>query len=204
MRGYFISLQDALTGSQYDVTNMRTRLLPNSLKSVFARPAAIAPLALAVLICTASLTAFAQDGCCWSEREHNEYSLASLHGSYAMIGTYAANVARGLGVAEFDGRGAVNGSVLVNQPGPGGTRTIVNVTFIGTYSVNHNGTGTMSLTVNLPTGTMQDVTEDFVITTAQSRGHVLIATAIIDAQEQPSVVISGNVFVTHAYTRRPD
>ncbi|MBV9503028.1 MAG: hypothetical protein JO138_26950 [Acidobacteriaceae bacterium] len=159
---------------------------------------------MAVLICTGSVTAFAQDDCCWSGREHHEYSLASLHGSYAMIGTYAANVARGLGLAEFDGRGAVNGSVLVNQPGPGGTRTIVNVTFTGTYSVNHNGTGTMSLTVNLPNGTTQDVTEDFVITTAESRGRLLLATAMIDAQEQPSVVLSGNVFVTHAYTRRPD
>ena len=47
-------------------------------------------------------------------------------------------------------------------------------------------------------------TEDFVITTAEFRGGALIATAMIDAQEQPSVVISGNVFVTHPYTRRPD
>ncbi|MGH9608352.1 MAG: hypothetical protein ACRD34_01650 [Bryobacteraceae bacterium] len=143
-------------------------------------------------------------GCCGSPHGHHGYSLASLHGSYSMIGTYAANVGRGLGLIAFDGRGNATGSSLVNQPGPNGTRTITNVTFSGTYSVSSNGTGTISLAVYLPNGSTQDVTEDFAIRKAEARGGALIATAMTDAQEQPSVVLSGTVFVTHAYSRRPD
>jgi hypothetical protein len=56
----------------------------------------------------------------------------------------------------------------------------------------------------LPNGTTQDVTEDFVVTKAEFPFGVLVSTAMTDAQEQPSVVISGNVFVTHAYTKLPD
>ena len=103
--------------SLYDVTNMRTRIHPKSLGSVFARSAIVAPLAVGVLLSTGSITALAQQACCSSERERHEYSLASLNGSYAMIGTYAANVARGLGLAIFDGDGAVNGSALINRNG---------------------------------------------------------------------------------------
>ena len=53
-------------------------------------------------------------------------------------------------------------------------------------------------------GHTSDVTEDFVITTAEPREGTLLATSIFEAQEQPSVVITGEVFVTHTYTRRPD
>ena len=104
----------------------------------------------------------------------------------------------------FDGLGTLKGSATVNQPGLNGSRTIAKVTVAGTYSVESDGTGTMSVTVMLPNGTASDVTEDFVITKADSRDGMLIATCIFDAQQQPSVIISGDVFVTHTYTRRPD
>lgn len=132
------------------------------------------------------------------------YSLASLSGDYAFVGTYAANVAANLGVVTFDGRGNANGSVLVNEPGPNGSRTIVNVTITGTYSVESNGTGKIQFTVLFADGHTSDVTEDFVITKARAQDGTLLATSIFEAQEQPSVVISGDVFVTHVYTRRPD
>jgi hypothetical protein len=108
-----------------------------------------------------------------------------------------------VGVLTFDGLGTLKGSATVNQPGPNGSRTIAKVTVAGTYSVESDGTGTMSVTVMLPNGTTSDVTEDFVITKAANRDGMLIATCIFDAQEQPSVIISGDVFVTHTYTRRP-
>ena len=136
--------------------------------------------------------------------EHARYLQASLSGNYAFVGTYAANVAANLGVMTFDGLGGVKGSVIVNQPAANGLRALVKVTVSGTYSVNSNGTGVIAFTVTFADGHTADVTEDFVITHAESRGDVLIATSIFDAQEQPSVVISGNVFVTHTYTRRPD
>jgi hypothetical protein len=48
------------------------------------------------------------------------------------------------------------------------------------------------------------VTEDLLITKAEVQRGMLIATSIFDAQKQPSVVLSGDVYVTHTYTRRPD
>ncbi len=180
---------------------MRTSNTIHSDRFTVIKRASIAAFALAAFLSAGPQTAFAQQN---QFLHHKEYSLASLCGVYSMIGTYAANVAKGLGIIAFDGRGGASGSALVNQPGPNGTRTIVNVTFSGTYSVSSDGTGTISLTVNLPSGATQDVTEDFVITEAEFKDGVLVSTAMTDAQEQPSVVISGNVFVTHAYTRRPD
>ena len=135
---------------------------------------------------------------------HHEYSQASLSGNYARVGTYEGNIAANLGVVVFDGQGSAKGSATVNQPGPGGSRTIVKVGLDGTYSVNSDGTGTIQFTLTLPNGTTSDITEDFVITKSEKQNGTLIATSIFEAQEQPSVVISGDVFVSHVDTRRPD
>jgi hypothetical protein len=164
-----------------------------------------ARLARAVLV-FASLTwahsqlAFGQDDC----KIRREYTAASLHGDYAAVATYGADVARALGVQTLDGLGNVKGSAIVNQPGLNGTRKIVSITFTGSYTVQSNGTGTMFLTINLPNGSTANATEDFVITSAKLRNGIPIATEIVDAQEQPSTVIPGGVFVTHTYTLRPE
>jgi len=137
---------------------------------------------------------------------HHEYSQASLSGTYARVGTYQGNIAAALGVVVFDGQGSAMGSATVIEPGPSGSSTIVKVGLKGTYSVNSDGdgTGTIQLVVKLPNGTTSDVTQDFVITKSESRNGTLIATSIFEAQEQPSVVISGDVFVSYVDTRRPD
>ena len=136
--------------------------------------------------------------------EHRGYSVESVNGSYAFIGTYAGLVASSFGVVTFNGAGRVKGSLMVNQPNPDGSRSIVNVGIAGTYSVNPDGTGTNSLVVTLPDGHTANVTEDLVIRKAEVDRGVLTATSIFEAQEQPSVVLSGDVYVTHTYTRRPD
>ena len=133
------------------------------------------------------------------------YSQASLSGDYSVVGTYTGHVASVLGVMSFDGRGTFAGSAVANQPGPNGPRTIVNITLAGTYSVNADGTGTMSVTVTQPNGASSTVAEDFVITSAELRNRILLATSIVDAQRQASVILSaGDVFVSHTYSRRPD
>jgi hypothetical protein len=161
-------------------------------------------IALTALIYGGSRAVFAGQGRGDASSHHHEYSLASLNGNYAFVGTYAANIASNLGVVTFDGGGDAKGSVLVNQPAENGSRTIVKVGLTGTYSVNGDGTGTVSFTVIFADGHSSDVTEDFVITRAELRDGTLLATSIFEAQEQPSVVLSGDVFVTHTYTRRPD
>lgn len=165
---------------------------------------ALVLLVLASLIGAGASTPFAgQDGSD-APGEAGSYSLESLKGNYAVVGTYAGMVASDLGVLTFDGLGRVKGSAIVNQPDPDGLRAIIDVSITGTYSVKSDGTGTMSLAVALPDGSAPNVTEDFVITKAESQRGTLLATSIFDAQEQPSVILSGNVFVTHTYTRRPD
>jgi hypothetical protein len=158
-------------------------------------------LTVSSLIVGSSQSALAQDECC---REWRQYTLASLRGDYAAVATYGANVARALGTQTMDGHGNLKGSAIVNQPGSNGARVIVSISFTGTYRVNSDGTGTISLTITLPNGNTANATEDFVITKAEIRDGIPLAKEIIDAQEQPSTVIPGGVFVTHKYTRRPE
>lgn len=164
------------------------------------------PIAIAVVgfIWTLPQAALGQQEAAGMPEHHLGYTVQSLRGNYAAVATYGGNAARALGVQVLDGAGNLKGSAIVNQPGPDGTRKVVSITFTGTYTVNGDGTGVMYLSITLPNGTVADATEDFVITKAKLRNHVLIATEVIDAQEQPSTVIPGGVFVTHTYTRRPE
>lgn len=155
-------------------------------------------------VCLGSNLVFAAQAGGQNPRDQLDYSLASLSGDYAFVGTYGDHVAANLGVIAFDGLGSARGTVLVNQPGENGSRTIVSVTVDGTYSVNADGTGTIRFLETFPDGQTSDVTGDFVITASEKRGQTALATSIFEAQEQPSVVISGSVFVVHTLTRLPD
>ena len=161
-------------------------------------------LGLASVISAAPQDVGGQRDCRSMPLTQQGYSVASLSGDYSAIATYGGNVARALGTQTFDGCGKLDGAAFVNQPGPGGTRVVVNITFTGTYTVNSDGTGKMVLTITLPNGTTANATEDFVIARAQKGDSGLIATEVIDAQEQPSTVIPGGVFVTHTYILRPE
>lgn len=135
---------------------------------------------------------------------HRDYSTASINGSYAFVGTYAGLIASSFGVVTFNGLGSARGSVIVNQPNADGSRNVITVGLAGTYFANRDGTGTLSYLVTFPDGHTANVTEDLLITKAEVQRGMLIATSIFDAQKQPSVVLSGDVYVTHTYTRRPD
>ncbi len=141
-----------------------------------------------------------QDGGEWGPT----YSIGSLHGDYAAVATYGADVAQALGTQYMDGRGHVRGSALVNQPGAHSSRQLTRISFTGTYKVNSDGTGALYLTLALPGGKTANAVEDFVITKAKVLEGVPVATEIVDAQEESSHVIPGGVFVTHTYTRRPE
>jgi hypothetical protein len=131
-----------------------------------------------------------------------KYSFATVCGNYGAIAVYGANIARALGNETLDGKGNVTGAAFVNQPGPAGTRTIVNIGIGGTYTVNPDGSGKMVLTITLPDGTTSGVTEDFVITKVKMIDGVAIASEIQDAQEVPSAVIEDSSLVYHTYTLR--
>lgn len=141
------------------------------------------------------------------------YTLASLQGQYALIGTYGDNVAIALSMRYFDGNGNLTATFVVNEPTAGSTtgeRTIVTGSQVGTYTVNCDGTGVITSMLTTSTGTTAVQTYDFIITGAVQQepatGYqtVLLATSLVDAQRTPSAIVSGGIFLSRTYTRLPD
>lgn len=140
------------------------------------------------------------------------YGLDSLDGTYAVIGTYGANVALALGVRHFDGNGDLTGTFVLNEPTAGsttGARTIVTGTQVGTYTVNCDGTGVITRTITASTGLVTTQMDNFLITKAKvvhsrdGKDH-FVATALSDMQQTPSAIVAGGIFLTRSYTRLPD
>jgi len=135
------------------------------------------------------------------------YTVASLKGTYATIGTYGANLAIALGLRHFDGKGNQTGTFTLNEPTPGsstGGRTIITGTQVGTYTVNCNGTGVFTRTLTTSNGVKTTQMDDFVITKATAKDDHFLATALQDAQRTPSAIVAGGIFLTRSYTRLPD
>jgi hypothetical protein len=159
---------------------------------------AVCLASLLVLIVTGGLSAAAQE-------RQTCFTLASLKGSYSVVGTYGANVAIALAKRYVDRDGNLTGTFLVNEPTPGSTtgeRSIVKGTQAGTVSVNCDGTGVVTriLTVS---GVETSQMDDFVITEAKIKDGELIATTIVDAQRTPSTIVPGGVFLRRTWTREP-
>lgn len=135
------------------------------------------------------------------------YTVASIQGSYGVVATYGANVALALATRNYDGKGNFTATFLVNQPDPTSTtggRKLVTGTNLGTYTVNCDGTGVLHKTTTTSSGVVSQSVDDFVITGAVVRHGQLIATTIDDAQETPSSIVPGGVFLIRHLTRRPD
>jgi hypothetical protein len=134
------------------------------------------------------------------------YTLASINGTYGTVATYGSNVALALAVRHYDGKGNFTATFIVNEPDPSSTtggRKLVTGTNVGTYTVNCDGTGVVHKTTTTSNGSANSV-DDFVITAATVKGGQLIATTIDDAQETPSTIVPGGVFLIRHLTRRPD
>src|SRR5580658_2182606 len=135
------------------------------------------------------------------------YTAASLQGQYALIGNYGANVAIAFSMRYFDGNGNITATFLVNEPTAGSTtgdRTIVTGTQVGTYTVNCDGTGVITTALTASNGTTATQMYDFIITEAAVHRGQSTATAMVDAQQTPSAIVPGGVFLTRRYTRLPD
>jgi hypothetical protein len=130
------------------------------------------------------------------------YTVASVQGSWAVIGTFGANVALSLGVRSVDKNGVFAGTAVINAPtlgSPTGARTIGTVTQNGSFAVNCDGTGTITRVLN---GTTTQI-DDIVITKGIVKDGRRIATAIQDAQRVPSALVPGGIFVIRVHTRLP-
>jgi hypothetical protein len=99
-----------------------------------------------VLLLIASLCA-AWPVCLWADDDEHQCSVATLHGSYGFTTTGTANTPGGpshigaVGLVVYDGRGNFVGKATVNIDG-----TVLRRTFVGTYTVAADCTGTLSET----------------------------------------------------------
>lgn len=135
------------------------------------------------------------------------YTLSSMKGTYGTVATYGANVALSLAVRHYDGKGNFTATFIVNEPDPSSTtggRKLVTGTNVGTYTVNCDGRGVVHKTTTTSNGITANSVDDFVITAATVKNGQLIATTIDDAQETPSAIVPGGVFLIRHLTRRPD
>lgn len=169
---------------------------------MFTRKSLLVTATLAIAYFAGVSAAKAQNPCL--------YTVASLHGSFAVVGNYGANVAIALGTRSYDGNGNLSGTFIVNEPTPGSTtaaRTIVTGTQAGTYTVNCNGTGQF-LRVLTTNGVSTTQVDDFIITgaikVAGASGFVMLATSIVDASQVPSTIVAGGIFLSRTQTRLPD
>src|SRR5215469_12798997 len=135
------------------------------------------------------------------------FTLASLQGSYSVIGNYGSNIGIAFGTRYLDGNGNLTGTAVINGPTAGsatGARTITTATQAGTYTVNCNGTGQFNRILTAADGTKTNQVDDFIITGEIVQDGQLIATTILDAQQVPSAIVQGGVFLTRVHTRLPD
>jgi len=120
------------------------------------------------------------------------FNLNSLRGSYGTTGRADGSKSVSVGVAEFDGQGKVTRFVRINASGQDGERRLIDITSVGTYSVDPDGLGVIYFTNTLPNGSTSEVTFDFVIQTSgtrQRRGS-LRAEKIFAVQREAGITAS--------------
>ena len=131
------------------------------------------------------------------------FDLGSLRGSYGSVGRADGTRSVSVGVAEFDAEGGVTRFVRINTSGEGGERRLIDLTSVGTYSVDPDGVGVIHFTNTFTNGSTSEVTFDFVIgTTGERRGRgSLSAETIFAVQREAGVTAS---LVEASFTRRSD
>ena len=129
------------------------------------------------------------------------FDVGSLQGSYASVGSAGSGVSVSVGVAEFDGLGNVTRFVRVNAEAEDGSRVLLDITSVGSYSINEDGTGVIEFTNTLPSGAIATVTFDFVITRSakQTPQGITAGDELFAIQREPGVTASP---VTETFTRR--
>jgi len=136
------------------------------------------------------------------EDRDQPYSLSSMNGEFALVGTYTGGIARQLGVVHFTD-GDVTGFLRVNVQGSTPTqRIVVYVSFVGTMTIAEDGTGVVTLTVTYPDQSVHQATLDVLITKAYENRGVKIATEIASMQRETPALSPGSLIVG-TLTRRP-
>ncbi|MCP4480327.1 MAG: hypothetical protein GY818_19770 [Planctomycetaceae bacterium] len=135
------------------------------------------------------------------KKNKSSFNQGSLYGSYGTAGRANGFQSRSVGVADFDGRGGVTRTVRINANDGDGGRRLIDLTSVGTYSVNSDGTGEIYFLNMNSSGDTTAVTYDFVIRTTESGGgkSKLLASSLEAIQREPGVTAS---LVEESLTRR--
>jgi hypothetical protein len=131
------------------------------------------------------------------------FTLASLHGQYAVVGTGGNHAAASVGIETYDGQGHLTRSLILNEGDTDHTRKVVRLTGQGTYRVQPNGMGTATIVNTLPDGSTFTSHVDFVITqaTTATAQDAKIATAMFTMLRETGIAAT---LVTFVLTRLPD
>lgn len=135
------------------------------------------------------------------KKNKSSFGQSSLFGSYGTAGRANGFQSRSVGVANFDGRGGATRTVRINANDGNGGRRLIDLSSVGTYSVNSDGTGVINFLNMNPDGSTSAVTYDFVIRTTESGGgkSKLLASSLEAVQQEPGVTAS---LVEESLTRR--
>ena len=130
-----------------------------------------------------------------SENHNQPYSLASMNGEFALVGTYTGGIARQLGIVQVK-EGDVTGYLRVNILGSTPTqRVVVYLSFTGTATVAEDGTGVITLTVTYPDQSLHEATVDILITKGYESRSGRTATEIATMQRETPALSPGSLIV---------
>jgi hypothetical protein len=130
------------------------------------------------------------------------YSLASVNGEFALVGTYTGGIARQLGIVHIKD-GDVTGFVRVNVQGNTSTqRVVVYISFTGAITIAEDGTGVVTLTVTYPDQSLHEATIDVLITKVQESRPGRTAMEIEGMQRETPALSPGSLIV-NTLIRRP-
>lgn len=126
------------------------------------------------------------------DRYDRKLSVQALRGSYASTGRADGYASRSVGVIQFDGRGNLSRFVRINSSDGTGGRRLLDLSSIGTYTVDPDGFGVMMMTNTLPGGGTSSVTYDFVIkqTTGSRSDGALVAYEVSAVQREAGLTAS--------------
>lgn len=129
-----------------------------------------------------------------------QFSLASLNGRYSFL-NYVAGLAASLGSFTFDGNGnIVDGTAVGNTIAISGGQIVsdtFNFTFSGSYTIDANGNGHVTLNSNLPGGHTQASNFDFIVLEVDKINGRVLATELraVQVEREPNTHQIGQVIV---------
>ena len=124
------------------------------------------------------------------DRFERGFTLDSLRGSYASSGRADGFQSRSVGVVMFDGRGGLVRTVRINSSDGSGGRRLIDISSVGTYTMDEDGLGVLELTNALPNGGTADVTFDFVVSKSQRSRRGVRALEVTTIQREPGITAS--------------